>query len=85
MMQDGVVVEIAPGADIAAPIEIVYATCVRRRRPRASSARSSWSARAPRFAIAESSIGRGGRSGQTFGCLIFKVGDNAEVGHTCAS
>ena len=34
--------------------------------------------------IAESSLGRGGRTGQTFGCLIFQIGDDAEVAHTSA-
>ena len=83
MMQDGVVVEIAPGADIPDPIEIVYATATPG--PAARFHRSLVVVGdGAKVRIAESSIGRGGRSGQTFGCLIFKVGDRAEVGHTCA-
>ncbi len=83
MMQDGVVIEVAPGAHLAEPIEIVYATAGDR--PAARFTRSLVIVGAGAKArIAESSLGRGGRSGQTFGCLIFKVGDHAEVGHTSA-
>ena len=83
LMQDGVVVEIAPGAEIAAPIEIVYAAASRT--PAARFYRSLVIVgEGAKVRIAETSIGRGGRSGQTFGCLVFKVGDRAEVGHTCA-
>ena len=83
MMQDGVVVEFAPGVDIAEPVEIVYATAAAA--PSARFFRSLVVVGAgAKVRIAESSIGRGGRSGQTFGSLIFKIGDRAEVGHTCA-
>ncbi len=83
MMQDGVVMEIAPGTEIAEPIEIVYATAAQA--PAARFFRSLVVVgEGAKVRIAETSIGRGGRAGQTFGCLIFKVGDHAEVGHTCA-
>ncbi len=83
MMQDGVVIEIDPGAEIVEPIEIVYATASAQ--PAASFFRSLVVVGdGAKVRIAESSIGRGGRAGQTFGCLVFKVGDRAEVGHTAA-
>ena len=83
MMQDGVVIEIAPGAELAEPIEIVYATATAT--PASRFYRSLIIVgEGAKVRVAETSIGRGGRSGQTFGCLIFKVGDHAEVGHTCA-
>lgn len=83
MMQDGVVVEIAPGAQIAEPIEIVYATAAAT--PAARFYRSLVViGEGAKVRIAESSLGGGGRTGQTFGCLIFKIGDKADVAHTCA-
>lgn len=83
MMQDGVVIEVAPDAEIGEPIEIVYATATSK--PAARFYRSLVVVGAgAKVRIAESSLGRGGRTGQTFGCLIFKVGDRAEVSHTCA-
>ena len=83
MMQDGVVIEIVAGATIAEPIEIVYATVSER--PAARFFRSLVIVGAgAKVRIAESSLGRGGRTGQTFGCLIFQIGDEAEVGHTTA-
>ncbi len=42
LMQDGVVIEVAAGIDIAEPIHILYATATPRR-PRVSTARWSWS------------------------------------------
>ena len=81
MMEDGVVVEIAPGAEIAAPIEIVYATACER--PAARFVRSLVVVGdGATVRIAESGLGRGGRAGQTFGCLIVQVGDKAKVSHT---
>ena len=83
MMQDGVVVEVAAGADIAEPIEIIYASASLR--PVARFFRSLVVVgEGARVRVHEASLGRGGRSGQTFGCLVFKVGDRAEVGHSCA-
>jgi Fe-S cluster assembly protein SufD len=83
LMQDGVVIEVAPGIEIAEPIEIVYASAATR--PVATFSRSLVVVGAgAQVRIAESSLGRGGRFGQTFGCLIFKVEDGAKVGHTSA-
>ena len=83
MMQDGVVLEIVAGAQIAEPIEIVYATASDR--PAARFCRSLVVVgEGAKLRIAESSIGKGGRTGQTFGCLIFKVADGANVSHTAA-
>ena len=83
MMQDGVVIEIAAGIEIAEPIEIVYATATDR--PAARFFRSLVVVgEGAKVRIAESSLGKGGRTGQTFGCLIFQVADKAEVSHTAA-
>ena len=81
MMQDGVVIEVAAGAEIAEPIEIVYATAAER--PAARFFRSLVVVgEGAKVRVAESSLGKGGRTGQTFGCLIFQVADKAEVAHT---
>ena len=83
LMQDGVVIEVAPGATIAEPIEIVYATGLDR--PAARFFRSLVVVGSgAEVRIAETNLGRGGRFGQTYGCLIMKIGDDADVGHTCA-
>ena len=83
MMQDGVVVEVAPGVHLAEPIEIVYATTLDR--PASRFFRSLVVVgEGAKCHVAESNLGRGGRFGQTYGCLVMKVGDRAEVGHTCA-
>lgn len=83
LMQDGVVIEVAPGTEIAEPIEIVYATAGER--PAARFPRSLvLVGDDAKVRILETSVGQGGRTGQTFGCLIFKVGDRAEVFHACA-
>ena len=83
MMQDGVVIEVAPDVEIAEPIEIVYATAAAK--PAARFYRSLVIVgNGAKVRVAESSVGQGGRSGQTFGCLIFKVGEKAEVSHTAA-
>lgn len=83
LMQDGVVIEVAPGLDVPEPIEIVYASADTR--PAARFFRSLVVVGAgAKVRIAESAVGLGGRTGQTFGCLIFKIGDDAVVGHTAA-
>ncbi len=83
MMQDGVVIEIAPGAHVERPIHILYATA-----STALAARFFRSlvvvGKGAKAIVAESSLGAGGRTGQTFGCLIFDVADDAEVRHTSA-
>ena len=81
MMQDGVVIEVAPGTELVEPIEIVYATAVQA--PSARFFRSLVVVGAgAKVRVSEASLGRGGRSGQTYGALIFQVGDGAEVRHT---
>lgn len=83
MMQDGVVIEVAPGLQLVEPIEIIYATVTAK--PSARFFRSLVVVGdGAKVRIAESSVGRGGRTGQTFGCLVFKVGDKADVAHTVA-
>ena len=66
MMQDGVVIEVAPGAELAAPIEIVYATALDR--PASRFFRSLVVVgEGAKCRITESNLGRGGRFGQTYG------------------
>ncbi len=83
LMQDGVVIEVEPGAVVAEPIRIVYATAAN-----AASAcytRSAVIVGAGASAlIAEESFGAGARIGQTNGCLIVAVGDDAKLEHTAA-
>lgn len=82
LMQDGVVIEVAPGAVLAEPVHIVYATASQA--PVARFFRSLVVVGAgAKILVTESSLGCGGRIGQTFGALIFDVADGAEVGHTC--
>ena len=81
MMQDGVVIEVDPGADLPEPIEIVYATAAQVPAARFFCSLVVVGAGA-KVAVSETSLGRGGRSGQTYGALIFHVGDKAEVRHT---
>ncbi len=83
MMGDGVVIEVAPGTVLEAPIEIVYASALQE--PAACFVRSLVVVGAgAKVHVAESCLGAGGRAGQTFGCLIVQVGDDAVVGHTAA-
>ncbi len=78
MMQDGVVIEVAPGVAVAEPIRIVYATA-----SDAPSARFSRSAvvvgAGASLLLAEES--HGFRAGQTHNCLIASVGDDAKFTH----
>jgi Fe-S cluster assembly protein SufD len=81
MMQDGVVIEVAPGTAIADPINVLYATGSTT--PSACFTRSLVVVgKGASVRVCESSIGDGARTGQTFGALIFSVGDEADVGHT---
>ncbi len=81
MMQDGVVIEVAPGAVIADPINLLYATASAT--PTACFSRSLVVVgKGASVTVCESSIGEGARTGQTFGALIFSVGDEAIVSHT---
>jgi Fe-S cluster assembly protein SufD len=81
LMQDGVVVEVAPGTVIADPIRIIYATA-----STIPSARFSRSAvvvgAGASVRVAEQSHGKGARTGQTNGCLVVSVGDDATFSHT---
>jgi len=81
MMQDGIVIEVAPGAVVAEPLNLIYATASATPVARFSRSLVSVGAKAS-VAIAESSLGEGGRTGQTNGCLIFSVADEAKVNHT---
>jgi Fe-S cluster assembly protein SufD len=83
MMQDGVVIEVAPGVVVEEPLHLVYATAATA--PAACFFRSLVTVGAGAKArIVEESLGAGGRSGQTFGCLILDIADDADVRHTCA-
>lgn len=81
LMQDGVVIEVAPGAIVADPINLIYATASSR--PGACFSRSLVVVGAgAALRLAESSHGEGARAGQTYGCLIVSVGDDAKFDHT---
>ena len=83
LMQDGVVIEVAAGTAVAEPIHILYATAAQE--PVARFFRSLVVVgQGAKVRVAEASLGLGGRTGQTFGCLIFDVADHGEVAHTCA-
>ena len=78
LMQDGVVIEVAPGAAIAEPIRIVYA-----------SASSTPAARFSRSAVIVGSgasllvseESHGSYAGQAHNCLVVSVGDDAKFAH----
>jgi Fe-S cluster assembly protein SufD len=81
LMQDGVVIEVAPGASVAEPIRLVYATASSE--PAARFSRSAMIVGAGATArLAEESLGAGARTGQTNACLIVAVGDGARFAHT---
>lgn len=81
LMQDGVVIEIQPGTLVPDPIHIVYATAANT--PSARFSRSAVLVGAgATVRIAEESHGQGARTGQTNGCLIVSVGDDATFSHT---
>jgi len=81
LMQDGVVIEAAPGVELAEPINLIYATATSAPAARFSRSLVVVGAGAS-IRVAESSYGQGGRTGQTFGCLIVSVGDGAKFDHT---
>jgi Fe-S cluster assembly protein SufD len=83
LMQDGVVVEIAPGTKLAEPIHLVYATVARNPSARFSRSLVKIGAGA-QVRLNEMSFGQGGRVGQTNNALILEVGDEARVEHTLA-
>jgi Fe-S cluster assembly protein SufD len=81
LMQDGVVIEIAPGTKIAEPINLVYAAVAS-----APVARFSRSlvriGKGASVRLNEMSFGLGGKTGQTNNALVLEVGDEADVAHT---
>jgi Fe-S cluster assembly protein SufD len=83
LMQDGVIVEVAPGAKIAEPIHLVYATVAGKPAARFSRSLVKIGPGAS-VRINEMSLGLGARAGQTNNALILEVGDEAEVAHTLA-
>ncbi|HLH12452.1 MAG TPA: SufD family Fe-S cluster assembly protein [Methylovirgula sp.] len=83
LMQDGIVIDVAPGAKIAAPIHLVYASVANTPSARFSRSLVRIGAGAD-VRINEMSLGAGGRVGQTNNVLIFEIGDEAQVGHTAA-
>src|SRR5579863_1747184 len=81
LMQDGLVIDIAPGVKLAAPLHIVYAAVAAE--PGARYTRSLVRVGAgASLTLNETSLGQGGRVGQTNNALIFDVGDGAKVTHT---
>jgi Fe-S cluster assembly protein SufD len=81
LMQDGVVIEVAPGTKLAEPIHLIYATVSAT--PVARFSRSLMLVGAGASVhLSEASFFAGGRTGQTNNALILVVGDEAEVGHT---
>ncbi|MGB8277668.1 MAG: SufD family Fe-S cluster assembly protein [Methylovirgula sp.] len=83
LMQDGVVIEVAPGTGLAEPIHLVYATASATPVARFSRSLMIVGAGAS-VLLSEASFGAGGRTGQTNNGLVLVVGDAAEVGHTLA-
>jgi Fe-S cluster assembly protein SufD len=81
MMQDGVVIEVAPGTKLAEPIHLIYATASATPVARFSRSLMVVGAGAS-VQLSEASFGVGGRVGQTNNGLLLVIGDEAEVGHT---
>jgi Fe-S cluster assembly protein SufD len=81
LMQDGAVIEVAPGTAVAEPIRLVSATASDE--PVARFSRSAIIVGAgATVRLAEESLGAGARTGQTNNCLIVSVGDDAALAHT---
>ncbi|MEW6436964.1 MAG: Fe-S cluster assembly protein SufD [Pseudomonadota bacterium] len=81
LMQDGLVIDVAPGTVLEAPLHIVYATVASEPAARFSRSLVRVGAGAT-FRLNEMSLGQGGRTGQTNNVLIFDIGDNANVAHS---
>jgi Fe-S cluster assembly protein SufD len=81
LMQDGLVIDVAPGTVLEAPLHIVYATVAPEPAARFSRSLVRVGASAT-FRLNEMSLGQGGRVGQTNNVLIFDIGDEADVAHT---
>jgi Fe-S cluster assembly protein SufD len=83
LMQDGVIIEIAPSKKIAEPINLVYATVAMK--PSARFSRSLVKiGNGAEVRLNEMSFGQGARTGQTNNALILDIGDEAQVRHTLA-
>jgi Fe-S cluster assembly protein SufD len=81
LMQDGIVIDIAPGTELAEPLRLVTATVARTPTARFSRSLVAIGAGARAY-IHEMNFGAGGRTGQINNALIFTIGDDAEVGHS---
>jgi Fe-S cluster assembly protein SufD len=81
LMQDGLVIDVAPGAQIETPLHVVYATVAVEPGARFSRSLVRVGAGAT-FRLNEMSLGQGGRVGQTNNALIFEVCDEADVAHS---
>lgn len=81
LMQDGLVIDVAPGTTHEAPLHIVHATVASEPAARFSRSLVRVGAGA-RFRFNEISLGQGGRTGQTNNVLIVEVGDDAHVAHS---
>jgi Fe-S cluster assembly protein SufD len=81
LMQDGVVIDVAPGIRLAEPIHLIYATVSATPVARFSRSLMLVGAGAA-VQISEASFGAGGRRGQTNNALIIVAGDASDVGHT---
>ena len=81
LMQDGLVIDVAPGVELEAPLHIVYASVVPEPVARISRSLVRVGAGAT-FRLNELSLGWGGRVGQTNNVLILDIGDGADVAHT---
>ncbi|MGA3303859.1 MAG: SufD family Fe-S cluster assembly protein [Methylovirgula sp.] len=84
LMQDGVVIEIAPGTKLEAPIHLIYATASATPTARFSRSLLLVGAGAS-VVLSEESFGAGGRRGQTNNALVMVADDDATVSHTFAS
>jgi Fe-S cluster assembly protein SufD len=83
LMQDGIVIDVAPGAKVEEPIHIFYATAAHQPVARFSRSLIRVGAGAS-VGFSEASFGRGGRVGQTNNVLIVEAGDGADIAHSLA-
>ncbi|TAL82470.1 MAG: SufD family Fe-S cluster assembly protein [Beijerinckiaceae bacterium] len=81
LMQDGVVIDIAPGTKLDAPIRLVYASVSAT--PVAHFSRSLvLVGTGASVQISETSFGSGGRKGQINNALVIVGGDECDIAHT---
>jgi Fe-S cluster assembly protein SufD len=81
LMQDGLVIDVAPGTRLEAPLTIVYASVARAPVGRFSRSLVRIGAGAA-VRLNEMSLGQGGRVGQTNNVLILEIGEGADVAHS---